>query len=137
MGIKESDIRAKFCYTTKLETRNLLIEVGSETRKKPIQAKLKLCLAICRVNDYIVAKRCFRYSRYNHNFRDFKGEETCPMCIGSHKLRNCTAAKSEYKCINYFVYDMHHQPNQIDIAHSFLAVLVSWRELEKYKKNPD
>jgi len=55
--IKEGDIRAKFCYTTKRETRNLVMEVDSETRRKLIQARIKLGWAICRVDYYIVAKR--------------------------------------------------------------------------------
>jgi len=71
--IKEGDIRAKFCYTTKRETRNLVIEVYSGTRKKLIQARMKLVWAICRVDDYIVFKRCFRCSRYNHNVQDCMG----------------------------------------------------------------
>jgi hypothetical protein len=79
LDIKEGDSRAKFCYTTKRQTRNLVIEVDSETRKKLIQARIKLGWAICRVGDYIIAKRCFRCSRYDHNFQDCKGEETCPV----------------------------------------------------------
>jgi hypothetical protein len=63
--LKEGDIRAKFCYTTKRETRNLVIELGSGTRKKLMQVRIKLGWAICNVDDYIVAKRCFRCSRYN------------------------------------------------------------------------
>jgi hypothetical protein len=139
LDIKEGDIRAKFCYTTKPETRNLVIEVDSGTRKKLIQARIKLGWAISRVDDYTVAERCFRCSRYNHTFRDCKGEETCPLCNGSHKLRDCTATKSEYKCINCLVYNRHHQTNQIDTAHSSLdkscpSLLVV---LEKYKQNID
>jgi len=139
LEIKEGDIRAKFCYTTKRETRNLLLEVDSGTRKKLIQARIKLGWAICRVDDYIVAIRCFRCSRYNHNFRDCREEETCPLCTGSHKLRDCTAAKSEYKCINCLVYNRHYQTNQIDIAHSSLdkSCPSLLAVLEKYKQNTD
>jgi len=139
LDLKEGDIGAKFCYTTKRKTRNLVIEVDSDTRKKLMQARIKLGWTICRADDYIVPKRCFRCSRYNHNFRDCRGEETCPLCTGSHKLKECTATKSEHKCINCLIYNKHHQTNQIDTAHSsldkncpsLLAVL------EKYKQNTD
>jgi hypothetical protein len=95
LDLKEEDIRAKFCYTTKQKTRNLLIEVDSETRKKLMQARIKLGWTICSVDVYIVAKRCFRCSRFNHNFRDCKGEETCPLLhwepqtkrMHSHQIR--------------------------------------------------
>jgi hypothetical protein len=117
--LKEGGVRAKFCYTTKQKTRNLVIEVDSGTRKNLMQARIKLGWSICSVDDYI-AKRCFRCSRYNHDFRDCKGEETCPLWTGSHKLKECNAIKSEHKCINCMAYNKHHQTSQIDTAHSSL-----------------
>jgi hypothetical protein len=66
----------------------LVIEADSGNRKKLIQTRIKLRWAICSVDDYIVAKMCFRCSRYNHDFRDYKGKETCTLCAGSHKLKN-------------------------------------------------
>jgi hypothetical protein len=139
LNLKEGDISAKFCYMTKRKTRNLVIEVDSGTRKKLMQARIKLGWVICSVDDYIVAKRCFHCSRYNHNFRECKGEERCPLYTGSHKLKECTATKSEHKCINCMIYNKYHQTNQTDTAHSsldkkcpsLLAVL------EKYKQNTD
>ena len=118
VDLNEGDIRAKFCCTTKRKTRNLVIEVDSGTRKKLLQARIKLGLAICSVDNYIVAKRFFHCSRYNHNFRDCKEEETCPLCTGNHKLKECTATKSEHKCINCVIYNKNHQTNQIGTAHS-------------------
>jgi len=69
--LKEGDVRAKFCYTTNRKARNLVIEVDSGTRKKLTQARIKVGLSICSVEDYIVAKRCFHCSGYNHIFREF------------------------------------------------------------------
>ena len=109
LDIKEGDIRAKFSYTSKRKTNNLVIEVDSRTQKKLILTRIKLGWTICRAEDYIVAKRCFSCSRFNHNFRDCRGEETCPLYTGSHKLKDCTATKSEYKCINSLTYNRHHQ----------------------------
>jgi hypothetical protein len=104
-----------------------------------MQAKIKLGWAICSVDDYIIAKRCFCCSRYNHNFRDCKGKETCPFCTGSCKLKECTATKSEHKCINCLIYNKHHQTNQIDTAHSSLdkSCPSLLAVLEKYKQNTD
>ena len=138
LDLKEGDIRAKFGYTTKRGTRNLVIYVDSGTRKKLMQARIKLRWAICNV-DYIVPNRCFRCGRYNHNFRDCKRKETCPLCTGNHKLKECTATKSEYKCINCLIYNKHHQTNQINTAHFTLdkncSSLLS--VLEKSKQNTD
>jgi hypothetical protein len=134
LDLKKGDFRAKFCYTTKRETRNLVIDVDSGTRRKLMQARIKLGWVICRVDDYIVTKSYFRCSRYNHNFRDCKGEETCPLCTGNSRLKECTATKSEHKCINCLIYN-----SQTDTAHPFLnkncpSLLAV---LEKYKQNTD
>jgi hypothetical protein len=59
LDLKEGDIRAKLCYTTKRKTKNLMIEVVSGTHKKLMQARIKLGWSICSFDDYIVAKRCF------------------------------------------------------------------------------
>ena len=139
LDLKEGNIRANFCYTPKRKTRNLVIEVDSDTRKKLMQVRIKLGWTICRADDYIVAKMCFRCSRCNHNFRDCKREETCPLCTGSHKLKECTVTKSEYKYINCLIYNEYHQNNEIDTVHSSLnknspSLLVV---LEKYKQNTD
>jgi len=82
LDIKEGDIRTNFCYTTKRETRNLVIELDSGARKKLIQARIKLEWATCRVYGYIVAKRRFPCSRYNHNFRDCRGRRHVHCALG-------------------------------------------------------
>ena len=79
LGLKEVIIDSKFCYTTKRGTRNLVIEVDSGTRHKLPQPRVKMGWAICKIDGYIVAKRCFRYIRYNHNYRESKGVETYPL----------------------------------------------------------
>ena len=79
LEIKEGDIRAKFCYTTKRETRNLVIEVDSGIRKKPIQARLKLCWAICRVDDYIVLKGASITADITTTFETSRGGDMSPV----------------------------------------------------------
>jgi len=100
LDLKEGNIGAKILLHYKAGNKNLVIEVDSGTRKKLTQDRIKVGWAICRVDDYIVAKRCFCCSRYNHNFRECKGEEMCPLCMGNHKLKEYTSTKSEYKCVN-------------------------------------
>ena len=135
--IQAGDIKAKFCYVTKKETRNMVIEVDSSTRGKLMTNRIKLGWAICRVDDYIVAKRCYRCSRYNHTFRECKGEETCPLCSGGHRLKDCTANKTEYKCINCITHNFHNHAAKNDTSHSSLdRKCPSLRAvLEKYRRN--
>jgi len=71
--LKEGSIEPKFCYTTKRGTRNLVTEVDSGTRKKLLQTKVKLGWAISKVDDYVIAKRCLRCSRYYYTYKECKG----------------------------------------------------------------
>jgi len=48
----------------------MVIEVGPETRMKLLQTKLKIGWLIWNVGDYLVAKRCFRRSRYNRRHQE-------------------------------------------------------------------
>ena len=121
LRVKAGDIKAKFSYNTKRGTRNLVIEVDPSTRKKLMTARIKLGWTIGRVDDYIVAKMCYRCSRYNHTFRECKREETCPLCSGGHRLKDCTTTKAEYKCVNCTTYNQHNHTTQNDTAHSSLG----------------
>jgi hypothetical protein len=51
LDLKEGDNKTKFCYTTKRKTRNLVTEVDSDTRKKLMQARIKLGWTICSADD--------------------------------------------------------------------------------------
>ena len=62
--------------------------VGAQTRKLLLHAKVKLGWQICKIEDYVVANRCYKCFRFNHRARDCRGEETCPPCAGSHKLKD-------------------------------------------------
>ena len=91
------------------------------------------------IRTYIVANRCFKCSRFNHRFRDCRGEETCPLCAGNHKLKECTATPMEYKCINCLTYNKHNQNKRICDKHSSLDKNCPSLQavLEKYRQNTD
>jgi len=57
------------------------MEVEAQTRKLLLQQKVKLGWLICKIENYLVANRCFKCSRYNHRFRECRGEETYPLCM--------------------------------------------------------
>lgn len=70
LNLKPGDINAKFTYENKRHTRNLVVEVSAQTRKLLLQKKVKLRWMICTVEDYLVASRCFKCSRFNHHQQD-------------------------------------------------------------------
>jgi hypothetical protein len=118
--LQSGDIIPKFCYTTKKLTRNLVMEVNAQTRKSLMQRKIKLGWMVCKVEDYLVPNRCFKCSRYNHRQQDCRGEETCPLCAGRHKMKDCTVSPTDYKCINCSTYNLHNKNAQTCENHSTL-----------------
>jgi hypothetical protein len=81
LGLALGDIDARFKFRTKRGSVKMVIEVDSGTRKKLLDKNLKIGWLICNVDDYLVAKRCFKCSRFNHRHQDCRGEETCPPCV--------------------------------------------------------
>jgi len=92
LATEGENIVPKFCYTTKRGTRNIVTEVNSEIRKRLLHNRVKLGWTLCKVDDYLVAKRRFRCSRYNHTRKECKGEYVFPLCTENHKLKECKAA---------------------------------------------
>jgi hypothetical protein len=79
LDLVKGDIEEKFSHETKKHIRNLMIEVGTQTIKTLPQKKVRLGWLICKLDDYVVVNRRFKCSRFNHRFRDCRGEETCPL----------------------------------------------------------
>jgi hypothetical protein len=104
------DIVTKFSYRTKRGLANMVIEVCSGTRKKLLHTKLKLGWFISSADDYLVPRRCFNCSRH----QDCRGEETCPLCDGGHKLKKCTAPAAHYKCINCVTFNRYRKREKIN-----------------------
>jgi hypothetical protein len=135
LGLEQGDITAKFLYRTKRGRVNMVIEVCSGTRKKLLHSKLKLGWLICNTDDYLVARRCFRCSRFNHKHQECNNEESCPLCAGQHKLKECTATSAQYKCTNCMLYNRYTKGEKISECHSSLdkncpslqAVLAKYR----------
>jgi len=139
LNLKMGDINAKFQYRTRRNTQNLVIEVGPQTRKLLLQTKIKLGWLICNVGDYLVANQCFNCSKYNHRHRECRGTVTCPLCAGSHSLKECTASPQNYKCINCLNFNKHNKSANINDNHSALDRNCPSLKavLEKYKQNTD
>jgi hypothetical protein len=135
LGFSQGEIEAKFLYRTKRGRVNLVIEVCSGVRKKLLHSKLKLGWLICSTDDYLVARRCFKCSRFNHRQQECRGEKTFPLCAGQHKLKECTAQAAQYKCINCTLYNRYNKGEKISECHSSLdkdypslqAVLAKYR----------
>jgi len=114
-----------------------VIEVGPDTRRELQHKKLKIGWQICNVADYLVATRCFKCSTFNHRHKECKGEETCPLCAGGHKLKECKASADQYRCINCITYNRYTKSGRIRENHSSLDKNCPSLEavLEKCRRN--
>ena len=139
LGLTKGDIVAKFDYTTKNKNRNMVIEVEAKVRKLLLHSKIKLGWHLCKAEDYVVATRCFKCSRYNHRHRECKGEETCPICAGAHRLKDCVAEPKTYKCVNCTIYNKYNPHNKIYTNHSSLDKKCPSMQaiLERYRRNTE
>ena len=77
LNLKTGDITAKFSNETETnpEHSNRSKRTDSITL---IQKKVKLGWPICSIEDYLVANRFFKCSRFNDRFPQRRGTETCP-----------------------------------------------------------
>jgi hypothetical protein len=139
LNLKVGDIKPKFVHETRKRTRNLVIEVSAQTQTILIQKKIKLGWIVSGLSDYLVAKRCFKCSKFNHRFWECRGTVTCPLCAGGHTLKECTASPEEYKCINCLNYNKHSKGVKINERHSALDKTCPSLHavLDKYRKNTE
>jgi hypothetical protein len=115
--LKQGDIAGKFSYETKKNTRNLVIEVSAQTGKLLLHRRVKLFWQICKIEDYVVATRCYKCSRYNHRARDCRGDVTCPLCAGNHIPKECTTNPQEHICINCLSYNKQSEEHNLRKSH--------------------
>jgi hypothetical protein len=138
--MKTGNIAGRLKFKKKRGLINMVIEAGSERRKMLHQTKLKIGWFFYKVEDYVVAKRCFNCSRLNHRQQDCCGEETRPLCAGGYKLKGCKAPADQYKCINCMIYNRFSETEKICVNHSSLhkscpslqAVLPNYRQNTDY-----
>ena len=120
LDLKDTDIVPKFLFKDKRNDNNLVIEVNSETRKKLLGRKIKIGWNMCTNEDYIKVNRCFKCNKFNHRAKDCTGEITCPFCAGNHNMRECTATKEQFRCINCINFNNYNSNSPIDDHHSAL-----------------
>ena len=122
LNLLNCDVIPKFMFKEKRRKRHLVIEVTANTRRKLLGRKLKLGWSICTNADYIKLNRCFKCNKYNHRAQDCKSEQqTCPLCTENHTLRECTAPREDYKCINCITYNKYNRAHPIDENHTALG----------------
>jgi hypothetical protein len=114
----DETIEAKFRFKNNKGRYNIVMEVGLQTRKQILQAKLKIGWNICKAADYLVPIRCYKCSRCNHKQYECIGENTCPHCTSTHKMKECSATSNDQKCINCIVYNRHSKEGKINENHS-------------------
>jgi FtsZ-binding cell division protein ZapB len=139
LSLQKENIVAKFIYVTKTKCRNAVIEVGADIRKTLLHKKIKLGRQICKTDEYLVATRCYKCSKFNHRTQECRGEVTCPLCAGPHTLKECTGDSTTHKCTNCANYNKYNPTKTINDAHSSLdKKCPSWQAaIEKIRMNTE
>ena len=85
--IGKGEIIPEFIYETKRHTRNIVIEVNSQKRKKLLDNKVKIRWINRNIEEYLLAVRCFKCYRFNHRTSNCRGTVTCTLCTENHNLK--------------------------------------------------
>lgn len=120
LNLQENDVTPRFIFKDRKGKTNLIMEVNSETRKKLEGRKLKVGWNMCGHDDYIKINRCYKCNKYNHRANDCTGTLTCPLCAGNHSMRECTAQRNQYRCINCIRFNQFNTKDPADEHHSAL-----------------
>ena len=139
LHLKEDTIQPKYIFKNKSNTKNLIAEVSTETWRVIVERKIKMGWQLCYVNDYIKVNRCFKCSKFNHKAADCKGELTCPLCTGDHKLNECKADGKDFKCINCMNFNKHNRNENVCENHSSTDKNCPSLQMRirKYRQNTD
>jgi hypothetical protein len=74
LNLKKGSTAAKFTFVTRKMYRNAVVEVAADTRKTLLHRKIKLGWQIYRIEDYLVATRCFKCSSLIIGLRTAEGK---------------------------------------------------------------
>jgi hypothetical protein len=74
LNLTKGSTTAKFIQVTKRKYRNAIVVVGVDTRRTILHRKIKIGWHICKTDDYVMATRCFKCSKYN---QIFLGQGSC------------------------------------------------------------
>ena len=138
LNLSEGSITPKFTFKAKNNSHNLVAEVTPECWRVIAKKKLKIGWQVCNVDNYIKINRCFKCSKYNHRAKDCTGEAACPHCSENHSLKECTANKNAYKCINCMNYNKHTD-DKYDENHSSMNKSCPYMQglIRKYIQNTE
>jgi uncharacterized protein (DUF433 family) len=80
VSLKQINIATKFCYETRKNTRNLVIEVRVQTRKTLLDRRVKRGYQICKIEDLVAATRCYNARGTITEHAIVRGGNMHPLC---------------------------------------------------------
>ena len=115
LKLQKGDIQTKFIFKTKRNTRNLVVETNSQTRRQMLQNKLKVEWFICNIKDYVSFNRCFKCSWYNHRHTLQEWRDLPSVC------RKTNWRNSQHRGLDISTSTAWHTTNTTKIGKSLTA----------------
>jgi len=119
LNLNKNEIKPKFVFEDRKKHKNLVREVNSETRKRLVDRKLKICWHVCNSTDYLSDTCCYICSKYNHRAQECFGDVVGPHCAQSHKMHECKANEN-HRYVNCINYNKYNKTTQVNVNHSSL-----------------
>lgn len=107
---KENMKLAIIMKNKKSNARHAILETSPMNRKLLLENRIRLGYQIPVIEAYYSIRRCFRCNKFHHKHTVCESEVVCPLCSGSHEMRECRATTT--KCSNCTNYNRHTKRNQ-------------------------
>ncbi|PSN53761.1 hypothetical protein C0J52_06241 [Blattella germanica] len=130
LQLEENDILPKFIFKDRKGRSNLIIDANSDTRKKLQGKEFKVGWNMCGHDDYIKINRCYKCNKFNHRANECTGVQTFRLCAGNHSLREYTAERNQYQCINCINFNKFNTKEPVNELHSALDKCCSQYKLK-------
>lgn len=116
-----------------------IISVDYESFKRVLYKKrIKVGWNSCPLFEHVELVRCFNCCRFGHidALCDMKDTPVCPLCAGTHKLKECDSINNPVKCYNCNAMNEKYNLN-LNVNHSALSYKcpTMLKKLKKKKEN--
>lgn len=123
-------IEIKYIYSTKKQTKTIIMQVNADAYKYLIQEKrIYIGYKRCMIYDEFNMQQCQKCAYFGHSTNKCRNNVKCFKCAGGHLTKDCD--KVEIKCINCLMAnkkldnkrDTNHTANEFHNCESYKTII--------------